>query len=118
MASARDVNPEPKGSELYNGDLHIDEFSSFSTAIVKAIAAVKNVEPSEVDVRLYDHVNPDALDALYQHADRTNSPWELEFSITDLHITVRSTGEVKLEQITENTQDPPHNESASPDAPS
>jgi hypothetical protein len=39
---------------------------------VRAIAGLHDTDPTELDVRLADYVDPDALNALFEWGDRTN----------------------------------------------
>jgi hypothetical protein len=39
---------------------------SVSTAVVRGVAEIKGVDPTDLDERLYDHVDPDALDRLFR----------------------------------------------------
>ena len=43
-----------------------------TAAVVRAIVGLHDTDPTELDVRLADYVNPDALNALFEWGDRTN----------------------------------------------
>lgn len=66
---------------------------SMSMAIVEAIAAAEGVDPADLDVRLGDFVDPEAVDAL-SAADVT---WRLEFEVRDHAVEVSSDGTVVVD---------------------
>ena len=43
-----------------------------TAAVVRAIVGLHDTDPTELDVRLADYVDPDALNALFEWGDRTN----------------------------------------------
>ena len=61
-----------------------------SRAVVEAIADLADVEPTaladEADIVLYDHVDPDALDALVEH--RSDGEFALSFSVAEYDVRV------------------------------
>lgn len=72
---------------------------SLSTAIADMVARRRGDDPTDDGFRLYDHLDPDALDALYAHARRHgDTSWCLEFSLGDASVVVRSDGVVQLEE--------------------
>ncbi|KZN22563.1 hypothetical protein A4G99_19030 [Haladaptatus sp. R4] len=68
-----------------------------STAIVETIAQAMNCESLEVGP-LYEWVDPDSLDAIFDgHSTRTrNSATSISFSYTNYTVTVNSTGTVHV----------------------
>lgn len=66
MTSASPPSDEPTAGPRLEHT--IDDETPASTAIIRAIAILENVRPEklsdEVDLTLYDHVDPDALDRL------------------------------------------------------
>ena len=79
------------GSE-YSYDSPADEPPS--VAVARAIGAVRAEFPHETEPRLYDYVDPDALDGLFAewgtHAETTT----VEFSMEEHTVVVRGHGEV------------------------
>ncbi|RZH68779.1 HalOD1 output domain-containing protein [Natrinema altunense] len=68
-----------------------------STAVVTAVAVFRDVPPIELSP-LYDAVDPDALDAVVEHAQRvdeggTHRVW---FTYEGAEVGVRSDGEIRV----------------------
>lgn len=59
--------------------------TSPSVAAVEALASVEGVDPLELDVALYDHVDPEALDALID-GEKPRSI-RVTFSVGYYHVT-------------------------------
>jgi len=59
--------------------------------VTAAIADAEGVEPSELDYRLYDYVEPEALELL---ASRPEDSWTLTFSVPNHEVTVTDGGRV------------------------
>jgi hypothetical protein len=72
------------------------EYETIDAAIVRALAAAEDEDPTEVDVCLYDHLNPDALDGLYDSTDPEGTGWRFEFAAEGYDVTVRSDGRVSV----------------------
>ncbi|MFC4540634.1 HalOD1 output domain-containing protein [Halosolutus amylolyticus] len=68
-----------------------------SNTVVTAVASVTGDEPADLSP-LYDVVEPDALDALCAHADRTggDSGHRLWFPYEGFDVCVHSDGEVRI----------------------
>ena len=69
-----------------------------TTRILDEIAARESVDPWELDDRLYDVIDPDALEALLEGTDRDSkqTPVEVEFQCCGYNIAVDTTGEIAL----------------------
>lgn len=66
-----------------------------SIAIVEAIAAIEEVSPNDVGFTLYDSVDPEALDTLFdERADTTRRETDViaEFHVSDYTVKVASDG--------------------------
>lgn len=71
---------------------------SISTAIADMVARRRGVDPTDDDFRLYDFLDPDALDDLYAHSRRHgDASWRLEFDLGEEAVVVRSDGVVQLD---------------------
>ena len=77
---------------------HASFDAGVSVDVVEAVADRQGVCPTEVDFRLDEHVDPDALDALCRHA-RANDDvsWSLEFDVAGVSVTVDSDGRVAVD---------------------
>ncbi|MEY7852236.1 HalOD1 output domain-containing protein [Natrarchaeobius sp. A-rgal3] len=69
-----------------------------SAVIVTAVASVLERDPLEL-APLYETVDPDALDSLFQHAHRTDDAGthEVWFTYEGVDIGVRSDGEIRVD---------------------
>jgi len=65
-----------------------------SNTVVRALADSKDVEPTELDVCLYDVVDPDALDRLCESAD--GSHCRIGFTYDDRRVVVDGSGTVHV----------------------
>ncbi|WP_328765760.1 HalOD1 output domain-containing protein [Haloarcula nitratireducens] len=63
-----------------------------SETVVYAVAAAKGVDPLDLDERLYDHVNPEALDELFREPDAERHA-TLTFSMAGCRVEIEN-GEV------------------------
>jgi hypothetical protein len=57
--------------------------------IIAAVADAKGVEPKEVDLSLYEHIDPDAIRLLTAHS---TASWTLSFELPEHTVTVTSDG--------------------------
>ena len=75
----------------------IDPDDSPSEAVVTTVAALDGVPPTEL-APLYDAVEPDALDALFDHAERQDRPGDqrLCFAYAGYDVTVCGDGTVSV----------------------
>jgi len=91
-------NSERAGGSEFECAFDVDE--SPSHGVIRAIAAVKGIEPIDVD-SLYDFIDPDALDAMF---DDTAGPREsnvrVSFWIDDLEIEVSEERRVTVRPMT------------------
>ncbi|SEQ40490.1 HalOD1 output domain-containing protein [Natrinema salaciae] len=69
-----------------------------SIAIVESVAAHEGVDPVDLEVPLYDVIDPDALDTLLQGAskDEPTEPLEIEFTYVGYDVTVTRDGAVHV----------------------
>jgi len=75
----------------------VHERESVSEAVVRALATVERVEPTELDCPLYERLDPDALNAVFApRLDGTARPSDgsLVFSICRRDVIVRADGRV------------------------
>lgn len=69
-----------------------------SLAVVETIASREDVDSAELDVPLYEAIDPDALDALLRNtADaRGGGPVRIDFTYCGYRVTVASDGSVQV----------------------
>lgn len=65
------------------------ENGSISETVVVAVAEARGVDPTELDPRLYDFVDPDALDSLFRSDEGS-----VAFTMAGCHVTVYGSGRV------------------------
>lgn len=74
---------------------------SLSTALADMVARVKGTDPTENGFRLYEFIDPESLDTLYEHSKRWEaSDWRLEFSTGEERVVVRSDGFIRVRRST------------------
>jgi hypothetical protein len=86
--ATNDADPEV----LYRARHDRDQDGPISERIVEALATVENVEPDELGARLYDSVDPEALDSVYGTAAERSERLRLAFTIGDYEVVVSDDG--------------------------
>lgn len=73
-----------------------------STKLIEVVAARKGVAPLDLPERLYDAIDPDALDALLMpsNADGDDS-LSVEFTYCGYHVSMDQDGHITLQPIIE-----------------
>ena len=73
-----------------------DRDEPLSTAVIDTVADAADLEPAELGARLYDQIDPDALDNLFgdRHDGTPRGSGHVVFSLLDYEITVYSDGHV------------------------
>lgn len=66
-----------------------------TTAVIEAIATFEGIDPIDLDVRIGDVVDPDALNALFKPTD-TNRTNHVTFSLGGYLVRVSAAGEIVL----------------------
>lgn len=68
-----------------------------AVSLVEALAATREENPLETDLRLSEYIEPEALDALLSHAAATtDADWTLEFTVDGEQVCVKSDGSVEI----------------------
>jgi len=65
------------------------EDDRLSTRLVSAIASARDVEPADLDFRLQDELDADAIDALDAHE---GGPWTFEVDVDGHTVSVEDDG--------------------------
>lgn len=76
-----------------------DRDGPLSESIVKALAVVENVEPDELGARLYDSVDPEALDQVYGTAAERSERLRLAFTIDGYEVVVSDDGDLLVRAL-------------------
>lgn len=70
---------------------------SLSTFVAELVARLQGRAPTEADLRLYDHVDPEAVDDLFEHAmTHEDASWRLELDVGPETLVIGSDGVVRL----------------------
>lgn len=65
-----------------------------STSVVEAVATALGTDPLSLDERLYDVLDPDALDRLLGGDGEAAGPQTLSFELADCSVTVHGDGRI------------------------
>lgn len=85
------------GQFVSNGSPGSGSRESLSTVLAEIVAKTKGIDPTDSEFRLYEHLDTEALDAMYDHARRQAAvSWHLEFTIGDETVHVRSDGSIEV----------------------
>ncbi|WP_137286565.1 HalOD1 output domain-containing protein [Halorussus salinisoli] len=95
MATADGNRPHTKRDLAYETRHDIGGEASLSETVIDAVATAENVDPTSCDLGLYESVDLEALDALF---DRRSSDdhWRFEFSVDEYLVTVTGDGRVTV----------------------
>lgn len=96
---ASNETPERMGKRELPFRVRFEEVTDapMSVAVVRALAAVEEVRPIEIDVRLYDYLDTDALDRLFENArGNAHDEWTIEFTVDRYDVTVSGDGTVTV----------------------
>ena len=94
MATA-DGNPPYSGQNQLYETLHDAGGASLSETVIDAVAAAEGVDPTDADFELYEAVDLEALDALFERRSR-DGRWRFEFTIDGLLVAVAGDGRVTV----------------------
>ncbi len=84
-------------SEAQTGEFDIRGDKSASTAVVRAVSTAKDVEPENLPP-IYDYIDPEALDELFQKTNRRpiRGNTTVSFEYCGYTVAVRAVGTVEL----------------------
>ena len=74
----------------------VPETEPLSHTVVYAVAALNDVDPLDMDTRLYDCIDPDALDRLFTGADACGT---LQFTMAGCHVEVSADRTVHVTRL-------------------
>jgi hypothetical protein len=80
------------GGHQTNHDL--DGERRLSTSVVQAVATALGTDPLSLDERLYDVLDPDALDRLFDGGGEATGPRTLSFDLAGCSVTVHGDGRI------------------------
>lgn len=98
---------DANGKVLYRAYNDRDSDGSISDTVVEALAAVENVDPKNLDLRLYDSVDADALDCLYETTAERPERLRVAFTIDEYEVMVEDDGRLLVrERVEDSARDP------------
>ncbi|MFC4548699.1 MULTISPECIES: HalOD1 output domain-containing protein [Halorussus] len=89
----RDVSGGDRDDKVHQR-YYPEEDRKLSTAVLEAIEDQKGEDLSKADFRLYDDVDPDALDALFRSDADANT--SVQFNTDDVTVTLWGDGGVEI----------------------
>ncbi|WP_247003319.1 HalOD1 output domain-containing protein [Halosolutus gelatinilyticus] len=97
MSSSDDADDSASRDASYVTTFDPEAGDRASRAVVSAIAALTGADPTDV-ASLYDVLEPEALDALCAHAQRTGTATvhRLWFEYEGFDVCVRSDGQIRI----------------------
>lgn len=71
---------------------------SASTAVIETVAAREGVDPTELNVPLYETINPDALDQFVRHASEAGGETAVQLELTyyGYELVITADGSVRI----------------------
>ena len=79
---------------------HVPESEPLSHAVIVAVAERNGVDPLDLDERLYDCIDPDALDALFTSGGQ-NACGTVQFVMSGCHVEVTADRQLRVERLHE-----------------
>lgn len=96
LAAVTDSEERTLGQVVSNGPSPYAA-ESLSTFLAQVVARLHGVDPTGDELRLYDHLDPEALDDLFEHAmSHARTSWKFEVEIGPETIVIDSDGFVRL----------------------
>lgn len=101
--NATNTRPRTQGqtgpeTSAYYAQHDFDGPAKLSTTLIHALSEVANIDPTDTESTLFQHVDPDALDTLFSpvgpEAPRTNG--HVSFVIWGYNVTVYSNGHIVI----------------------
>lgn len=86
------VTTDANGEILYRARADPESNRPISEAVVEALATVENVEPENLDLRLYDSLDTDALDRLCEVTAERPERLQVVFTIGEYEVSVEDDG--------------------------
>jgi len=79
---------------------HVPSSEPLSHAVVVAVAELNGVDPLELGERLYDCIDPDALDTLFASTGG-DTCGTVQFTMAGCHVDVSADGHLQVEWLRE-----------------
>jgi hypothetical protein len=92
----KNTSHESATQALYRTYHNPAQSDPLSTTLFEALAVVEGVAPENLPIRLYDHIDVDAIDALFNAAN-PDTQWQLTLTINRYTVTAHADGEIVVE---------------------
>lgn len=89
-----DTKPEKEDYGLVQATHDFSGTGSLSVTIMEAVACAQDTDTENLDQKLFNVVDPDALDRLFEPTDDTVYEAKIRFVIEDSAVVIRNTGDV------------------------
>lgn len=88
------TRPETGNGALVQATHDFSDSESLSVTIMEAVACAQDTDTEDLEQKLFDVIDPDALDRLFGPTDVTTYEAEVQFVIEDSAVVIRNTGDV------------------------
>ena len=99
MATADGDGPNEESAAAFETHHDVDGPATLSETIIHAVATARGVDPASNDLALYDAVDLEALDALFERRSHDDH-WRFEFCVGEQLVAVEENGDVTVRQRT------------------
>lgn len=88
----------PRPEQRYVTYHDFDGAADLTTSVVHAISDVTGVDPTDAGFRLYDHVDPDALNNLFRQRsdDAPRNRATLSFTVWEYRVSIEGSGRITV----------------------
>lgn len=98
MHRRSDGGRDSSGGRTYYATHDVYGPRSVSTTIVRHLAEIADEEVTRLGFSLYDHIDTDSLDGLFESRSGIDPPFDghVSFSVARYRVTVHGTGDIEI----------------------
>lgn len=89
-----ETTSQPRPKRIERSSYDPDGRDSLTVAIAEAVARAKGISPSQLKPRVYDAIDPEALEQLFQSGSASPYEAEVRFPMAGYTVVVKSNGEI------------------------
>jgi len=93
------TTPETDDGGFVTATYDPDGAESLSVTVTEAVACAEGIASDELETRLFDAIDPDALERLFRPTDCTTHEAEVRFLVDGNSVVVRNTGDVFVRPV-------------------
>lgn len=97
---------DAESETLYRAEHDRARDGPITDAVVEALAAVENVEPERLELRLYDSIDGDAIERLYETTAERGERLRIAFTVDVYEVVVDNDGYVLVRGRGDATETP------------